>query len=165
MDNTNEVMTFTCKDCGSNKLLVLDKYWTTKKFERVDKKNLKIYQGRLIEEWERVGELGDDHRVTWDYRTERGAVEEEIDDWNNIDESELHNYGKTNIYQKPIIDQESREVFVLCWGCKRDIEFGWSRENRRGRIWPVESSDFNPRKKWPEPRYKESWSEKGWLMP
>jgi hypothetical protein len=48
MDNTDGVMTFTCKDCGSNKLLVVDKYKTITRFERVDKEDLRVYQGRLI---------------------------------------------------------------------------------------------------------------------
>jgi len=57
------------------------------------------------------------------------------------------------------------EFFVNCGGCNREIEFGWSHPDRGGRIWPVESSDFNPWKSWPEPRYKESWRAKGWLRP
>lgn len=164
MDNEFQDMTFTCKDCGGNKLDVFYKYSTITRFERVDKDDLKVYEGRLIEEWEQFGELDDDHRVTWGASSRFGA-EEEIDDWYDIDESELHKYDEEGSYQEAITDEESEEFFVLCWGCRREIEFGWSHPDRGGRIWPVECPDFNPWKSWPEPRYIDSWREKGWLRP
>jgi hypothetical protein len=63
------------------------------------------------------------------------------------------------------IREESHEYFVLCSGCDREIEFGWSHPDRGGRIWPCESDDFNPYKCWPEPKYREIWGKKGWLSP
>jgi hypothetical protein len=59
--------------------------------------------------------------------------------------------------------EEDEEWFVRCGGCNREIEFGWSRPNRTGRIWPAECRDFRPGKSFVEPRYEESWAEKGWL--
>lgn len=88
MDYDDGVMRFTCRDCGSNKLLVVDNYKTITKFERIDKEALRVYQGRLIEEWERTGELGDDHWVMWDSLAHRSGVEEEIDNWDDIDEDD-----------------------------------------------------------------------------
>jgi hypothetical protein len=55
------------------------------------------------------------------------------------------------------------EFSVSCGGCGREMEFGWSNPDRSGRIWPVEWNDFKPELVWPEPRFKESWSQKGWL--
>jgi len=61
-----------------------------------------------------------------------------------------------------IVDEEWR---VYCAGCNRDIEFWWSHPGRGGRIWPVECSDFNPWKSWPEPRYDVLWRDRGWVRP
>lgn len=58
-----------------------------------------------------------------------------------------------------------RRFFVRCEQCDREIEFGWSHPDRGGRIWPVEAVCFNPRMSWPEPRYRRSWRQKGWLRP
>lgn len=96
----------------------------------------------------------------WDGCAHQFGVEEEIDDWYDIDEDELLNFDDEEVCQEPIIDDESREVYVLCWDCKREIEFGWSHENQQGKIWPAESPDFNPWKSWLEPRYIKSWQEK-----
>ena len=58
---------------------------------------------------------------------------------------------------------KDQEFYVICAGCDREIEFGWSHPNRGGRIWPVERSGFNPWKCWPEPRYRKIWAQRGWL--
>ena len=55
------------------------------------------------------------------------------------------------------------KFFVNCASCDREIEFGWSQPNRGGRIFPVECSDFILGEIWPEPRYLDSWHQKGWL--
>jgi hypothetical protein len=60
-------------------------------------------------------------------------------------------------------DPNSFEFWVRCEGCDRDIEFGWSHEDRGGRIWPAECSDFNPWNCFPEPRYEEAWARRGWV--
>jgi len=38
------------------------------------------------------------------------------------------------------------------------IEFGWSEPDRRGLIFPVEFSDFNPAESWPDSQYWKSGS-------
>ena len=55
------------------------------------------------------------------------------------------------------------DIYVRCTGCNAEIEFGWSEPDRGGLIWPAHSSDFNWKKCWPEPRYRDSWRKKGWL--
>lgn len=62
-------------------------------------------------------------------------------------------------------DPDSLHCEVRCAECGHEIEFGYSHEDRGGRIWPVESSDFNPYKTWPEERFKGDWQRRGWLRP
>jgi len=64
---------------------------------------------------------------------------------------------------EPESDTGSDKYFVNCAGCDREVEFGWSKLNRGGLIFPVECSDFNPDGLWPEPRYLDSWHKKHWL--
>ena len=54
------------------------------------------------------------------------------------------------------------EFYLFCQSCEREIEFGWSEPGRGGGIWPVDSSDFDPSRCWPEPRHLGAWIEKGW---
>ena len=63
---------------------------------------------------------------------------------------------------QPRVDYLSREWWVFCYGCDREIEFGWSLPDRGGRIWPAEYTDFKPLGCWPDPRYVVSWAKKGW---
>ena len=60
---------------------------------------------------------------------------------------------------------DSHRWTVRCGSCGHEIQFGWSHPDRGGRIWPVASSDWNPWKCWPEPRFKAEWAERGWLRP
>ncbi|MGB8215399.1 MAG: hypothetical protein WCE68_17755, partial [Anaerolineales bacterium] len=60
-------------------------------------------------------------------------------------------------------DRESDEFFVNCDNCDREIEFGWSQPDRRGLILPVEFSDFDPSKCWPDPKYLDIWQQRGWV--
>ena len=52
-----------------------------------------------------------------------------------------------------------------CDGFNREIEFGLSHPDRKGRIWPAECEDFIPLKCFPEPRFKESWAKRNWIQP
>jgi hypothetical protein len=60
------------------------------------------------------------------------------------------------------IDEESTEYSVVCASCSREVEFGWSRPDRQGDIWPAECPDFDPSVVWPEPRFRELWAARGW---
>jgi len=128
-----------------------------------------------------MGELGmldDDHRVEWGSK-ERGETQDYRDDersfvaceacvrdattadWDDADDDtdvdDLHTEDDVDD-----VDDEDDEWAVYCDGCNREVEFGWSHPDRGGRIWPVEASDFIPRKSWPEPRFAEAWKAKGW---
>ncbi|MFL6283546.1 MAG: hypothetical protein ACJ74Q_10445 [Pyrinomonadaceae bacterium] len=115
----------------------------------------------------RVGDLDEEHRVpTWEEPEKIDAGEPEEDESETLcvvcvaeaEESDwrLEDDGS---------ETDEEEFFVRCGGCHREIEFGWSHPDRGGRFWPVDASDFNPWKSWPEPRYVESWRAKGWLRP
>lgn len=62
-------------------------------------------------------------------------------------------------------DEKSEYYEVRCEACGHEIEFGWSHPIRGSRIWPCESSDFNPWKCFPETRFIEAWKRRGWLRP
>jgi hypothetical protein len=88
--------------------------------------------------WRQKGSLSEEHR--WEFVDCRWVVNDE---------------GRT----------DCDEFYVFCAGCDREIEFGWSRPDRQGRIWPVEAGDFNPEQTWPETRYREAWAARDWLGP
>ncbi len=61
---------------------------------------------------------------------------------------------------------ESDEFFVNCGNCDREIEFGWSQPDRRGLVFPVEFSDFDPLNNPGRiPKYVDIWQRRGWLRP
>lgn len=70
----------------------------------------------------------------------------------------------SRIIKRELIE-ESVEFHVSCGGCGQEMEFGWSKPDRTGGIWPVECLDFDPENVWPEPRFRERWSQKGWMKP
>ncbi len=145
-DQPEEEHVFTCKDCGSHELSV-EHFYT-------------VNQGRCRIEYVEIGLLEIDremdHHVEWDNPEE---VDRDCDepDYDDPDDEEEEEAGGE-------IDDDSHEFYVRFWGCRREIEFGWSHPEG-GRIWPSECSDFNPWKCFPEPRYRESWAKKGWLRP
>lgn len=150
--NNDQPWEFTCTTCGAHKLTVY-RVW-------------KILAGPESETWQEWGALEADH--TWVFKFKEKVENDEDDEDERWDFGE---YTKDNSSSKP----EEYEIFeprdnpgndkfyVNCAGCDREIEFGWSRFNRGGGIYPVECSDFIPRKFWPEPRYLDSWQKKGWL--
>jgi len=145
------VSKFTCKECGSHKLTVTHT-WS-------------IQAGPNSEQWQEWGPLKDNHHWHYEFRekveadaddeTERGDFGdlEEDDSVSEPEEYEVYETGGT---------QENDEFYVNCEGCDREIEFGWSKPDRRGQILPVEFSDFVPNESWPDPRYLEIWQQAGW---
>ena len=117
--------------------------------------------------YSRFGELDEDHR--WEYTdSEEMDSDTEAGEWevlcpNCYDDAAAEDW--TTVEADREVDEDSVEFHVTCASCRREIEFGWSHPDRAGRIWPVEASDFNPWKSWPEPRYRESWDARGWLRP
>ncbi len=96
-------------------------------------------------------------------QTERKSADEVSDrlfqDEASPDDGEIRG---TSDFEK---DNDKGYWEIRCASCDHDIEFGWSHPGRTGRIWPAESSDFNPWKSCPDPRFVESWEKKGWLRP
>ena len=82
-----------------------------------------------------------------------------------VERGDFGKYAKDNSSSKPaeyeINEPEDNtgndSFYVNCAGCDREIEFGWSRPDRDGGIFPMECSDFIPEEIWPEPRYLDSW--------
>lgn len=130
----------------------------------------KILAGSDSESWQEWGPLEADHHWRFEFKEK---IEKEKDK-DNDDEVERWDFGA---YTKDISSSEPEEYeiyepeynpgndkfYVNCASCDREIEFGWSQSNRGGCIFPVECSDFIPGKYWPEPRYLDSWRQKGWL--
>jgi hypothetical protein len=147
--NDHQSWEFTCKSCGGHKLIVT-RIWY-------------ILAGPYSERWQEWGPLEADHHWHYEFKErveenpddadERGDPGEFLEDDSNSEPEEYEIF-------EPEDDSESDEFYVNCESCDREIEFGWSQPNRGGRIFPVECSDFIPRKYWPEPRYLNSWQQK-----
>lgn len=178
MDEEDEGPMFTCRDCGSHDLRVTSTYRQCTEWDEWIVCQCRARRGELAilqhyERWASIQETGlldSDHRWTADDKEcddedseltaeetycERCAARAQPEDWQ---ESDSWSITVTE-------DPASFEVTVVCEGCQREIEFGWSHPDRGGRIWPAECSDFNPWKCWPEPRFRASWRKKRWLRP
>ncbi len=149
--NNDQSLKFTCKTCGGHRTTV-SRVWT-------------ILAGPDTENWQEWGPLEANHLWHFEFKEK---IEKEKNDDAQMDYSE---YVKDNSTSSPeeyeIFEQEDNPgndmFYVNCASCDREIEFGWSQPNRSGLIFPVEWSDFNPVGIWPEPRYLDSWKQKGWL--
>lgn len=114
-----------------------------------------------------IGYLDSGHRVEWEDKDSEEVDREKVDfnifcrrcfesqdiEW-EIEHLNDWEYEDDSVYFE-----------VLCDTCAHEIEFGWSHPNRGGRIWPCESSDFNPWKCFPETRFISNWKRRGWLRP
>ena len=168
-----EFLSFKCKDCGSTELYVEHEYVVTEEIVNTlkctcdDEHEFAAQRiHHIMTPYLDTMTLEDDHHMgSVENHEELDKDEEEIDykvqcptclgeteqqDWS----TEVESLGSDN-----------HEFYVRCAGCDREIEFGWSHPGRGGRIWPAESSDFNPWKSWPEPRYRGKWLERGWIRP
>jgi hypothetical protein len=153
---TDNPWTFTCKVCGGQSLTVT-RLWS-------------ILAGPESERWQEWGPLAPDHHWHYEYseKIENAAEEaEEADDqrgdFGDYAEDDSETEPEESEVFEPQDDPEADEFYVNCADCDREIEFGWSRPERGGRIFPVECSDFIVGAYWPEPRYSESWQQKHWL--
>jgi hypothetical protein len=145
---------FTCKTCYGHQLTV-SRNWT-------------ILAGPNTERWQEWGPLDANHNWHFEFKEK---MKEEADDDDEVERGDFGEYAGDDSASNPedyeIFEQEddleSVEFYVNCANCDREIEFGWSQPNRGGGIFPVECSDFTPGKIWPEPRFLDSWRQKGWL--
>lgn len=154
--NDHHPWEFTCITCGAHQLTVT-RVWH-------------ILAGPDSESWQEWGPLEANHLWRFEFKEEiKKAEEDEVD---RLDyRRDFGVYGDDNSISKPE-DYEIHELrsnpgndmfYVNCAGCDREVEFGWSQPDRRGRIFPAECSDFIPEEVWPEPRYLDSWHKKHWL--
>jgi len=143
---------FTCKSCGGHKLTVY-RVWN-------------ILAGPDGETWQEWGPLEADH--TWVFKFKE-KVEKDTDD--EVERGDFGDFAEDDSSSKPedyeVFESEDNpgndKFYVNCAGCDREIEFGWSRLDRQGLIFPVELSDFDPLEIWPDPKYVDVWQQKGWL--
>lgn len=145
---------FTCKTCGGHTLTVFH-VWTT-------------LAGPETESWQEWGPLEPDHSWNFEFKEKINNEINEAEDSRRLDifeyekDDSMTRAEEYEIYE-PQNNPGNDKFYVNCSSCDREIEFGWSKPNRGGRIFPVECSDFNPDETWPEPKYLDSWHEKGWL--
>lgn len=171
---------FTCRECGGNQLLVKEYYRVANLVTEVQRcdcgesGNGISYQKEYVvfEPGVDYYYLGNNHR----FDEEANELNEEYleVDGHEVDNMDVRIYckscyyrgGKKEIQYDPLdIEVGDVEFFVVCAGCGREIEFGWTYSGRDALIWPVECTDFDPRKCSPEPRYRPKWIERGWIKP
>ncbi len=153
--NDKQPWEFTCKTCGGHSLTV-NHIWN-------------ILAGPDSESWQEWGPLEANHLWRYDFKEK---IEKEGDPDDEVERGDFGEFAEDDSDSEPeeyeIFEQEgdpeSDEFYVNCASCDREIEFGWSQPDRGGPIFPVECSDFIPGKFWPEPRYLDSWQQKGWLQ-
>jgi hypothetical protein len=147
-----DVAKFTCTECGDHDLVVTH-VWN-------------ILAGSDTERWQEWGPLKNDHHWQFEFeeKIEDHADDEvELGDFSDFEEDDSTSEPEEYEIHEVETDKESDEFFVNCGNCDREIEFGWSKPNRTGLIYPVEFSDFNPSDTWPDPKYLEIWQQKGWI--
>ena len=146
------VFKFTCKNCGGHNLVVTH-VWN-------------ILAGEKSERWQEWGPLKENHH--WQFEFEE-KIEEKAD--HEIQRGDFGDYEEDDSASEPEeyeifeaeTSPESDEFFLNCESCDGEIEFGWSKPDRRGLIMPVEFSDFLPSESWPDPKYTDVWQQRGWL--
>ena len=149
--NLHNGFKFSCKTCGGHQLIVTH-IWN-------------ILADSKTERWQEWGPLNDDHHWHYEFKekiekdADREVQRGDFGEFTNDDSaSEPEEY---EIYEARK-DREGDEFYVNCENCDREIEFGWSQPDRRGLIFPVEFSDFNPLETWPDPKYLDAWQQRGW---
>lgn len=160
---------FTCKECGAHRLKVILRYRTAsitqESMECTCNKGAvaATRRTRHVNTWEEQFDLEGDH--SWSERignptnVDTSKEEMEIDvacqkcfeggEWPGEDD---------DLTEEPIEEQRSREHWVRCRGCDREIRFAWSSSEisyGESPIWPVECTDYDPATTRLDPRYKD----------
>ncbi len=163
---------YRCENCGHAGFLFGREFMRVKVASYVlpcSCGSAEVARRRTVQEstpWRVTSTLGDDHRLDEELereaqdRPEREEIESEIECPNCV-----RNQDHASEEQESESDPEDMEDYftVCCGDCGHEIEFGWSHENRGGRIWPVESRDFNPRLTFSEERFVDAWIRRGWV--
>lgn len=166
---------FTCKKCGSHDVLIASLYSIIENHKRIlpcecqtSLNGIAAIQSFFVEkQYEDYGYIDQKHQWEFVHRNNLIDRKEVETDFQMLCIKcfiiyEIDRRKWTAQIEKRELSEESVEFHVSCGGCGHEIEFGWSKPNRAGRIWPVECIDFDPEKVWPEPRFRERWSQKGW---
>jgi hypothetical protein len=142
---------FTCNSCSGH-ILIVTHIWST-------------LAGIRSERWQEWGPLDDYHH--WKYQFKEKVEKNEDDEVHRGDvgaykEDDSSSEPEEYEFNETETNRDSDEIFVNCENCDREIEFGWSHPERRGIIMPAEFTDFKPLEYWPDPKYSDSWRQKGW---
>jgi hypothetical protein len=148
----NIAFKFTCSSCGGHTLTITH--------------NWSILAGENSERWREWGPLKDDHHWQYEFKEKIGDTSDD-----EVQRGDFGEYQEDDSASEPEeyeifeaeTNREDDEFFINCENCDREIEFGWSQPDRRGLILPVEFSDFIPSESWPDPKYLETWQQKGWV--
>jgi len=166
---------FTCKKCSSHDILIASLYTVLEDHKSIlpckcptSSNGIAAIQSIFLEKlYEDYGYLDQKHQ--WEFVHKNNLIDrKEVDsDFELLCCKcffiyEIDKQKWTTHIERRELSEESVELHVSCGGCGHEIEFGWSEPDRTGQIWPVECIDFNPEKVWPEPRFRERWSQKGW---
>jgi hypothetical protein len=146
------VSKFTCKECGGRNLVVTHAW--------------NIMAGANSERWQEWGPLKGDHHWQYEFREkieDDADNEDERGDFGDYEEDDSASEPEEYEVYETENNRESDEFYINCESCDREIEFGWSKPDRRGLLMPVEFSDFNPAESWPDPKYVDLWQQRGWL--
>ena len=151
MDNSSSSK-FTCQKCGGHELVVTHTW--------------NIQAGTDSENWREWGALR--MITTGNMSSRKKSRKMEIDevqrgDFGEFEEDDSDSEPEDYEINEAETNREADEFYVNCGNCDRQIEFGWSQPDRRGLIWPVGFSDFNPRESWPDPKYVDAWQQRGWF--
>ena len=133
--NDNDVSKFTRKECGGHNLIVTHAW--------------NILAGSNSERWQEWGPLKDNHHWHYEFREK---VEEDAD--NEIERGDFGDFEEDDSASEPEEyeiygtenDQENEEFFVNCESCDREIEFGWSKPDRRVLFSPLNFQTSFPSK-------------------
>lgn len=152
MDDNNRPK-FTCSQCGNHELVV-SHTWI-------------IQAGTSGETWREWGPLKNDHHWRYEFKEKVQSDEDdevELGDFSDFEADDSSSEPEEYEINETRTDREGDEFFLNCGNCDRQVEFGWSLPDRRGIILPVEFSDFDPAKAWPDPKYADLWQQRGWLQ-
>jgi len=178
-DDERETLAYTCESCGGHTFLVSHAVTQSRELAETLECSCGNAETAVAREAvesrrvERVGRLDAGHHVDWDDAEYAGTeiLQEDREETGldiNCDicfKDAVPEQWETEVTSEWSDDEETEYYEVRCADCNHEIEFGYSHANHGGRIWPCESSDFNPRLTFPDERFEENWRRRGWHRP
>lgn len=166
---------YTCENCGEHEFVVSYKFDE----QGVEQEILACSCGEtdiaatanylVTRAWTWRGDLDNEHRIYYEHGekeledVEREKVVEEIicdSCYGELDGAEW----ESEEADEWSTDKATEYFEVRCGECDHEVEFGWSHPEG-GRIWPCESTDFEPSHCIPEKRFIPDWARRDWLRP